>query len=172
MNTDNRRQRWISLLAGAIVTYWISACSDEQAEFLSEEIKIMSNTPTSSRPPRSKIKPIVQDGVRYEEDKVFDEDGDQNGGYLAAFDTKSGEKLWRLKVYEVTDYSNEGVVNIGLYFRSMKLLAESSEIEVVNEAGGRYRIDLSNRTSTYVDGPESVTDEEPEPDTRPAPPPL
>ncbi len=116
----------------------------------------MSNPPQASRPSAPEIEPIEHKGVRYVEDRVDTSQGDQNGGYLAAINPDTGEKLWRLKVYEVPDYSTEGVDNIGLYFRWMHLVPGHDEIEIENEAGGRYIVDLAHRTSTQVSGPPST----------------
>ena len=56
--------------------------------------------------------------MRYEQDRIDGSRGDQNGGYLAAINPQTGEKLWRLQVYDVPDESASGVDNIGLYFRN------------------------------------------------------
>ena len=150
---SERRQRKVVLAAGLLTAFGVNACNAEKAELLSQETQIMSSAPTGSQPAAPEIKPIEHDGIRYEEDKVNSVDGDQNGGYLAAFDVESGAKLWRLKVYEVADFTAVGVDNIGIYFRSMQMLAGGDVIEVVNTAGTRYRVKLADRTSTYVDGP-------------------
>lgn len=113
----------------------------------------MSTSPQSSRPPAPEIEPIEHQGVRYVQDEVDTNQGDQNGGYLAAIDPQSGERLWRLQVYDVPDHSVAGVDNLGRYFRTMRLVAGRDELEIENEAGGRYRVDLAARTSTQIDGP-------------------
>jgi len=127
-----------------------------------EENKTMSTPPQASRPPAPQIQPIEYKGVRYEQDRVDASKGDQNGGYLAAFDPKTGHKLWRLQVYKVADNSAAGVDNLGRYFRSMRQVSGRDELEIENESGGRYLVDLTKRTSTLVS---------PTPATKPAPPP-
>ncbi len=170
MNNMIERQPQVLVVAVLMTVCLVSACNNDNVEELSKEIQIMSDAPTSSRPPPPEVEAIVHDGVRYEEDKVSAEDNDQNGGYLAAFDAETGEKLWRLKVYEVTDYSDDGIDNIGLHFASMRLWAEQGQIEIVNESGSRYRFNLAEKITTYIDGPAAESGDEAEADTRPPPP--
>jgi hypothetical protein len=61
-----------------------------------------------------------------------------------------------LKVYEVPVHDAAGVSTPGRYFRSMKLISGRDEIEIENEVGGKYLVDLNKRTSTWVSGPDSV----------------
>jgi hypothetical protein len=131
--------------------------------------KIMSTPPQASRPPAPQIQPIEYKGVRYEQDRLDASKGDQNGGYLAAFDPKTGRKLWRLQVYQVSDHSAAGVDNLGRYFRSMRLISGRDEIEIENESGGRYLVDLTKRTSTLVSPLESATKPAPPPKPKPQP---
>jgi hypothetical protein len=112
----------------------------------------MSNPPAASRPPAANVEPIVYKGVRYEQDRVDAAAGDQNGGYLAAVDPTSGQRLWRLQVYSVPDQSAQGVPNMGRYFRSMRLVPGRDELEIENEAGGRYLVDLNGRSVTTMPG--------------------
>jgi hypothetical protein len=144
----------VLVACAVITTAGAGACQRKPATIGTKENEAMSIPPQASRPPAPEIEPITHEGVRYVQDRVDADAGDQNGGYLAAIDPRTGEKLWRLKVYEVPDYSAEGVDNIGLYFRSMRLVPGRAEIEIENEAGGRYIVDLVRRTSTRVGGPE------------------
>lgn len=115
------------------------------------EKNTMSQEPQSSRPAPPVIKPIEHKGVRYEQDmQSYDHGGDQPGGYLAAIDMKTGERLWMLTIYEVQDHSASGVDTIGLYFKSMKLAPERDELEIENESGTRFIVDLTKKTSTQV----------------------
>lgn len=169
MAPNRNRKRQVLLVAGVLATFGVSACNAEKAELLSQETQIMSNAPTGSQPAAPEIEPIEHEGIRYEEDKVNSADGDQNGGYLAAFDLESGAKLWRLKVYEVANFTAHGVENIGIYFRSMQMLPDGDVIEVVNTAGTRYRVKLADRTSTYVDGPAPGSADVPKSNVEPKP---
>ena len=159
------------LLAAFAVILWagVGICQSQRTSISTEENQAMSNTPQASRPPAPVIEPIEYDGIRYEQDRVVGNEEDQNDGYLVAVEIKTGKPLWRLKVYEFPDNNSEGVDNIGLYFRSMRLLIERNEIEVENEAGGQYIVDLLNRTSTHVStsAPETVAPTSPKPKPMP-----
>jgi len=101
---------------------------------------------SGSRPPAPVVAPIEHEGIRYEQ-------GDGNGGYLVARDAETGERLWRLRVYEVSDHGAAGISGTGRYFRSMTLVAEETAIEIENETGAWYRVDLSTRIPVQLSGP-------------------
>jgi hypothetical protein len=146
--------RWRTLAAiAAIAPALLGACRSEDATTITKERREMSDPPLSSRPPAPEVEPIEHKGVRYVQDRVDRSRGDQNGGYLAAIDAKSGKRLWRLEVYDVEDDRASGVSDIGLYFRSMRLVPGRDALEIENEAGSRYRVDLVERTSTLVSAP-------------------
>ena len=99
---------------------------------------------------------IEHKGLRYQQDfQALRHGGDQRGGYLVAVDPKTGDRLWMLKVYPVADHSAAGVESPGIHFRSMQLVAGREELEIENEVGGRYLVDLNKRSATWVSGPES-----------------
>lgn len=60
-----------------------------------------------------------------------------------------------LKVYEVPVQA-KAPFQPGRYFRSMRLNAAREQIDIESEAGGKYVIDLENRTSTWIAGPDSM----------------
>lgn len=115
----------------------------------------MSNPPSISRPPAPIVAPVEHAGIRYEQDSTDDRQGDAAGGYLAAFDTKSNAKLWRIKVYDALDHRAAGIAAGpgAIYFRSMSLAPDGTALEIENEVGGRYLVDLTTRTSVQVGGP-------------------
>lgn len=109
--------------------------------------------PSRGAPPA--VAPIENGGVRYQQDMDAGHHGGGGlGGYLAAVDAASGERLWMIRVYEVTDESAAGVSTPGCYFRRMTLLAGKNVLEIENEVGGVFRVDLAKRTSTWVSGPD------------------
>lgn len=111
----------------------------------------MSNTPQASRPAPPKVDAIEYQGIRYEQDmQSYRFGGDQPGGYLVAIKSDTGERLWMLKVYKLENYDDQGIDTIGLYFKSMHLIPNKKILEIENEAGGRYIVDLENRTATVV----------------------
>lgn len=114
----------------------------------------MAQSPSTSRPPPPKVAPVEYKGVRYEEDMdSFRHGGDQPGGYLKATDIKTGERLWMLKVYTVEDQSAAGVGTMGIYFRTITQGPGPDQLEIENEGGARYVVDLVKRTSTEVSRP-------------------
>lgn len=85
--------------------------------------------------------------------RSYDHGGDQPGGYLCAVDIATGQRLWMLKVYEVQDHSPFGVDVIGLYFKTMKQVPGRGELEIENESGSRFLVDVEQRTSTLISKP-------------------
>ena len=117
----------------------------------------MSKTPPgSSRPPPPRVDPVEYQGIRYEQDmEAARHGGDQPGGYLVAIDPASGARVWMLKVYTVPEPTRAGLPRMGRYFKRMALLPGSEELEIENEVGGVYRVDLASRKSRWVSGPDS-----------------
>lgn len=113
--------------------------------------------PTPSRPPPPTVAPVTHAGVRYEQDmQSYDHGGTQPGGYLVAVDAATGKRLWMLKVYEIPPSGDPGLSSPGRYFSSMQLVPGRDELVIENEVGGRYLVDLKQRTSTWLSGPDSV----------------
>jgi hypothetical protein len=113
----------------------------------------MNTSPSTSRPSAPEVSPIESAGVRYQQDSTDERQGDQDGGYLVAIDVKTGERLWRQKVYEVPDSRSAGVEMGGIYFSSMRLISGSNELEIENEVGGVYRVDLASHRVQKLSGP-------------------
>ena len=109
-----------------------------------------------SRPAPPQVAPVERGGVRYQQDMESSRHGGTGrGGHLVAVDPASGERLWMLQVYVVPDHSAAGVSSPGRYFRRMALAPDRDELEIENEVGGVYRVDLAARTATWVSGPDS-----------------
>ncbi|GAB4267901.1 MAG: hypothetical protein Kow0065_18420 [Methylomicrobium sp.] len=93
------------------------------------------------------VKPVEHDGVRYEAVHWGKARGlEQNGGYLAAFDQKSGEELWLLKVYDVNYDSDieddkQDVFITGLRFGWFN----KSRLIIKNERNETFNVDLATR---------------------------
>lgn len=112
--------------------------------------------PGASRPARPHVDPIEHDGVRYQQDMdAMSHGGDQPGGYLVAVDPATGARLWMVKVYRISPPSRPGLPAFGRYFRRMTLLPGGKTLEVENEVGGIYHVDLAAHTSVWVSGPDS-----------------
>jgi hypothetical protein len=144
----NRRHALLLALAAAAAGPALSS---------GKEPSPMSKTPPgSSRPAPPRVDAIEYQGVRYEQDtEAARHGGDQPGGYLVAIDPASGARLWMLKVYTVPEPGRAGLPRLGRYFKRMTLVPEHNELEIENEVGGIYRVDLAARTSKWISGPDS-----------------
>ena len=109
--------------------------------------------PTASRPSPPEVAPIEHQGVRYEQDRHDDRDGDQGGGYLAATDIRTGARLWRIAVYKIGANARAGAPKPTRYFRSMQVAPDGASLIIENEAGGVYQVTLATHTSRQVGGP-------------------
>jgi hypothetical protein len=121
-----------------------------------ENPAMTKKAPSASRPAPPQVDPVEYQGVRYQQDgDALRHGADQASGYLVAVDPASGARLWMLKVYLVPAPTAPGLPSFGRYFRRMTLLADTEQLEIENEAGGVYRVDLRARTSTWISGPDS-----------------
>jgi hypothetical protein len=92
------------------------------------------------------VSPVSSHGIRYEVVHWGKSRGlGQNGGYIAAIDLASGHELWVLKVYDVTyDGDLEGD-KADVFITKLSLVADGTSLEIANERGARYRVDLASR---------------------------
>ncbi|MDE2316708.1 MAG: hypothetical protein KGK06_09920 [Xanthomonadaceae bacterium] len=112
----------------------------------------MPTPPAVSRPSAPEVPAVVLDGVRYEQDLYDDRAGDQHGGYLAAIDAATGQRLWRMRVYTL-EAKSPGALVLAMYFRSMRPSPDGKALVIENEAGGVYRVDLATHASVQIGGP-------------------
>lgn len=109
----------------------------------------MSGLPDASRVPPPDVPPVEHKGIRYaQEMQGLDHGFDQATGYLVAYDAKTNEQLWAVKVYEVETVPGLEPDVQWIYFKSMSLVPGRDELLIENEVGGRYLIDLEKRSST------------------------
>jgi hypothetical protein len=135
-----------------------------------QEKSTMSQAPSSSRPPSPVVAPVEHAGVRYVQDSFDERQGDQPGGYLAALDAKTGARLWRLQVYPVPDHRAAGLPAMARNFRALRLAADGQALEVENESGGLYRVELATRAVNQISGPPATAVETPaKPKPKPKP---
>jgi len=108
----------------------------------------MSGLPDASRIPPPDVPPVEYKGIRYaQEMQGLDHGFDQATGYLVAYDGKTNEQLWAVKVYEVDTVPGLEPDVQWIYFKSMSLVPGRDELLIENEVGGRYIVDLQKRTS-------------------------
>ena len=146
-----------------------AASSVASAPPQTEPEKRNMTTPSASRPSAPVVAPLEHQGVRYAQDGHDDRAGDQPGGYLVALDAKTGHRLWRLKVYDVPDARAQGRPALPRYFRALRLGVDRSSLEIENEAGGVYRVDLAAQTSTQISGPPASAPARPPATPKPPP---
>jgi PQQ enzyme repeat len=106
------------------------------------------STPGPKRVGPPKVPALTVAGLRIEAVHWGRERGfDQNGGYIAALDAKTGRELWTLKIYDVPYDANleEDVQDV---FITRMSKASGGRLAVVDEDGRRYLVDLKTRTVT------------------------
>ena len=70
----------------------------------------------------------------------------QNGGYIAAIDIATGKEVWTLKVYHIEyDEKMESDVQ-DIFIETLSKGQDSGTIEIVDERGRRYTVDLRSRS--------------------------
>jgi hypothetical protein len=95
------------------------------------------------RTPPAPVKPVTHKGVRYEAVHWGKARGlDQNGGYLAAVDDRSGEELRLLRVYRVAYDDEMEPDKQDVFITRLTRRLGSNTLTVENERGERYRVDL------------------------------
>jgi len=104
--------------------------------------------PSADRNAPRRVPPVVNGGVRYEQNLGASEaEFGQVGGVLTARDAKTGKLLWSLKVYENKRRPGlEGDVQ-DVFFRSMAFDSDGRLI-IENERGHRFSVDVSTRNVT------------------------
>ena len=108
----------------------------------------------ASRGPPPRVPPVVHNGVRYEQvmnPAAFGHD--QVSGYLAAFDDKSGARLWVAKVYDVAyvDYLEGDVQDV--FFTKLELVPGKNQLLIENDEGEKFIFDLKLQSVSRLPGP-------------------
>lgn len=111
----------------------------------------MTNADRPSRPPPPSVPPVLIDGVRFVQLTNPGPVGlAPGGGWLVAADAKTAEPLWTLRVYGNTvDAADEADVQM-VFFRSMTRVRGQRALEIENERGQKFRVDLATRTATPI----------------------
>ena len=90
-----------------------------------------------------KVTPVISGGVMYSAPLRGRGKGEQNGGFIEAVDLDTGKLLWELKVYQIKiDSKLERDVQ-EIYITSLELV--KGNLEVMNEAGDKFVVDLAKR---------------------------
>lgn len=105
--------------------------------------------PKASRIPPPDVPPIEHRGIRYEQEMQGVRHGlDQSTGYLVAIDPATNERLWVLKVYETSNVPGLEQDVQRRYFKRMELIEGRDALQIENETGQRFIVDLAQRTSS------------------------
>lgn len=143
------------VLVVALLGVWCGGCTDRPPDA----------PPSASAPPPPAIQkpaareemqkeraeipappPVARAGVRYQAVPWGKARGlDQNGGYVAAIDEKTGTEKWLLKVYHVSyDRDMEGD-KLDVFITKLMLDSDENSLRVENERGEAYSVDLETR---------------------------
>lgn len=109
---------------------------------------------SASRPSAPVVAPIEHNGIRYEQ--AGHEQGEAPGGFLLAKDISSNTVLWRVRIYSVQDYSAQGLPTMGRFFREMKMSPDFASVEIIDEFGGHYRLNLLTKLVEKIGCPEEA----------------
>lgn len=103
------------------------------------------------RTPPEPVEPVTHKGMRYEAVHWGKSRGlEQNGGYVAVVDARSGEELRLLRVYRVAYDDDLEPDKQDVFITRLARRIGSNQLTVENERGERYRVDL--RTGDVVGG--------------------
>ena len=90
--------------------------------------------------------PVTVGAVRYEAPAWTRARGlPQNGGYLEAFDTRTGQSLWLLKIYTVTPDPGLESDKQDIFITTMTPDRAGRHLTLEDERGRRWRVDLASR---------------------------
>lgn len=87
---------------------------------------------------------IVTDGVRFSASHWRESGGrPRNGGSVKAFKARTGELLWEARVYEVPEDTHLETDAQQVHISALTL--NGGELEITDERGNRYRLDIRTR---------------------------
>jgi hypothetical protein len=97
------------------------------------------------------VAPLVVGNVRYEVPHWIDQmGGQQNGGFLVAYDLATNERLWVLQVYETAyDPQRERDVQ-DVFITRLSLGDKDGELQVEDEDGHKYLVNIHGLTVTMA----------------------
>lgn len=120
------------------------------AALVAPKAAVAQEQPAKKRGPPPAPAPVSASGVRYEAIVWGRRRGlEQNGGYVAAIDRKTGRELWVARIYDATprdpDMEDD---KQDLFIARLELVEHGRALRVTDERGGRYRLDIATRTVT------------------------
>jgi hypothetical protein len=132
-----------ALLLGAAGTIACAGVVAPKAAVAQEQL-------AKKRGPPPAAAPVSAAGVRYEAIIWGRRRGlEQNGGYVAAVDRKTGRELWVARIYDATPHDPDMEDDKqDLFIARLELVEHGRALRVTDERGGRYRLDIATRTVT------------------------
>ena len=139
------RRRCLLMLAAPLVQVPLGTAASADARSPNQETH-MDRADKASRPPPPKVPPVLVEGVQYAQVTNTARAGlAPGGGWLAASEAKTGKPLWTLRVYDnPINPADEADVQL-VFFTSMKRVRGQRVLEIENESGERYTVDLDTR---------------------------
>lgn len=96
-------------------------------------------------------KPVVHQGIRYEQLRRPQEHGfSQGGGVIGAFNESTREKVWAVQLYETTFDPKEERDAQEVYVSELKIDAKDKALIAVDERKRRWRIQLDDGSVTQL----------------------
>jgi hypothetical protein len=93
-----------------------------------------------------KVEPVTAGKIRYEALRGARSRGfNQNGGVIAAVDSKTDKELWTLLVYETKYDANEEADVQDVFITKLKLTDKGKTLLVENEKGKTFTVDTEKR---------------------------
>jgi hypothetical protein len=129
----------VLLLLGAVACAGGGSAPDPDIE--------LGSAPARKRAAPAEVAPVTRDAVRYEVVHWGKARGlPQNGGYVAAVDAASGEERWLLRVYATSYDASLEADKQDVFITRLRLRCGGECLEVDDERGRRYRVDLASRS--------------------------
>ena len=103
--------------------------------------------PEASRAAPPVVPPVTHAGIRYEQlddERLLGIDPDAN--YIVARDAGSNAVLWTLQIYRSEVVPGLETDVQAVYFKSMRLSADSAQLLIEDEIGRHFVVDLAART--------------------------
>jgi hypothetical protein len=93
------------------------------------------------------VRAVSWRGIRYEAVPWGSSLGiGQNGGYVRAVDERLNSELWLQKIYHVSYTPGRETDVEDVFIRQLSISGDKRFLEILDERGGSYRLDLLSRT--------------------------
>jgi hypothetical protein len=136
-------RRRSGLVAAAIAVAMLAAVACAEAPTSAEAAPV-----ARKRAGPEPVDPVMLGAVRFEAPSDGKARGlGQNGGFVVARDAASGVELWRTKVYAITYAANLEGDKQDIFIIEMKPSPDARALQVTDDRGRRWRIDLATHAA-------------------------